>query len=95
MRCIEIQIGGNSFTKIPPLTPHPPYAPPPTPIPQYPHPPLYPKGPGPMGPDPWARTHGPQGLPARGQRAGGRRGSPWGPWAQALWGIGVGGDIGV
>ena len=33
---------------------------------------------------PWARTHGPQGLPARGRRAGGRRrGSPWGPWARA------------
>ena len=33
---------------------------------------------------PWAQTHGPQGLPARGRRAGGRRrGSPWGPWARA------------
>ena len=47
MPVAEIKTGGNSFTKIPPLAPTPPYTPPPTPISQYPHPPLYPKGSGP------------------------------------------------
>ena len=79
------------------------YTPPPTPIPQYPHPPLYPKGPGPMGPGPGAAAGGGSRRPmfmcsspvlrvAAPPPAAAR--DP-GPWARALWGIGVGGDIGV
>ena len=48
--------------------------------PQYP-PNIYAGGKG-LGPR--ARTHGFQGLPARGRWAGGRRrGRPWGPWDRA------------
>ena len=73
MRLREILTRRNSFTKIPPI-PHPP--------PLYPNIPTHPYTPKGLGP--WARAHGPQGLPRR--RPPARRpraGSPWGPWVRA------------
>ena len=71
MRFVEILIGRSSFTKILPVSPHPPRL-----YPNIPTHPYTPKGPPPARRQPL----GPMGLA---------------PWAQALWGTGVGGDIGV